>query len=547
MKICWQRADFRKTLKKEADKLGLVRFLQTRYATSSLSNVYEVMRYAHLPFDDIPFEKTFFNREFYQINNSYFLNRVRPVEAKESEDPSQDSHPSPTERQQLLNRQLAVHSERTGKDYLISQHLFEELRTVARFELSELYLKSNRPVLAIYNSYLLLRDYPENLFLEKNIGRGLYMLSKFKTGGNFGQVHPGFSHIEGESQQLFHLFYRLKPEELCVLATGYLWKLRERHPDDIDIANMSEDILQDLMRRFHIPGMFSETPPPADWLHPDTNDVQGKYDRLKLKEKENPKLTMIKYALVELFENPRFYELFSKLEREEWGGQKKHISLAALQKQNAEEFRYWKNHGFSVDAKKVVVVSPTYAKLDLRKKQKHKFLRSETAKRKFIAQINKTSELLKLDVDVLDQSALDSTQANTFNDIVFLNEWVDQRFTQADVGMVNQPMQHVNEIIEKYGTEYYTWTGVINYRESKPLMYFYLLYALIPPAIPFAIYYLARPNYDTYYYCITFNLRTGEPVLVNFNNYRKRDARDMINSSVYDSFWQMKRSPKAKG
>jgi hypothetical protein len=373
------------------------------------------------------------------------------------------------------------------------------------------------------------------------------MLSKFKTAGNFGQVHPGFSHIEGESQQLFHLFYRLKPDEFCVLATGYLWKLREQYPSDMDMANMSEDVLKDLMKRFYVPGMFSHTRPAPDRQLPDSTDVQGKYDRLKLKEKENPKLTMIKYAFVDLFENPAFDQLFSELERAEWGGKKEPVSLAALQKQTAEEFRYWKSHGFAVDADKVVIVSPTYAKLDLRKKQKHKFLRSESAKSKFIRQIKRTSEILNLELEILDQSVLDSTEANTFNDIVFLNEWVDQRFTQADMGMINQPVKALNDIIEKYDTEFFTWTGVINYRQSKPLMYFYLLYALIPPAIPFAIYYLARPNYDTYYYCITFDLKTGEPVLVNFSNYRKRDARDMINSSVYDSFWQMKRSPKAKG
>ena len=174
------------------------------------------------------------------------------------------------------------------------------------------------------------------------------------------------------------------------------------------------------------------------------------------------------------------------------------------------------------------------------------FLHSESAKQNLIKQIGRSANLLNLDVEIIDQSTLDSSQIETFNDITFLNEWVDARFSDIDVGIVNAPTQRINQIIDKYGTEYFTWTGVINYRENKPLMYFYLLYALIPPAIPFAIYYLARPNFDMYYYCITFNLRTGQPEQVNYSNYKKRDARDMINSSIYDSFWQMKRLSKSE-
>jgi len=237
-------------------------------------------------------------------------------------------------------------------------------------------------------------------------------------------------------------------------------------------------------------------------------------------------------------------ELFDKLEKKRWGSEDKSIARNELIKQSKDDQRRWKNHGFSLGLQRVAVVTPTYTKLDLRKKQQHKFLHSESAKQKLVKQIEKSTDLLNLDTKILDITLLDSSEVNTFNDITFLNEWVDQRFLHVDVDMVNLNQARIDSIIARYGTEYYAWTGVINYRENKPLMLFYLLYALIPPAIPLAVYYLARPNYDTYYYCITFNLKTGEPVQVNYNNYRKRDARDLMNSSIYDSFWQMKQKPR---
>lgn len=534
-------------LEKEADRLGFERFWKTPYGSSSLLNVFEVMRYAHLPFDDLEFDRTFFDREFYRVNDSYFLSKVRPVEANEVDDPSQETHPSPTERRQLLGLFIATHDAGNNADFVVSKERFTKLQTAARFELSDLYLKANRPIMSIYNSYMLLKNHPQNIYLQKQIATSLYTLSKFKSGGNYGLVHPGFSQIEGESQQLYHLFYRLKPDELCVMALGYVYKMKQANPNDADLKNMANDLMEDLMRLYHVPGMFAQEQPTDGWDTPDTTAIESKYDRLRQKSKDNPRLTMITYSLVDLFEDDAFRAQFEELERKQWGNTNDRMSLPESQKRNNEEFRNLKNHGFAIGTDKVVMVSPTYAKLDLRKKQQHKFLHSESAKSKLLKQINRSAEQLALDVEVLDQTSLDSAQVDAFNDITFLNEWVDARFSQIDVGMVNLPEAEIDRLITKYGTEHFAWTGVINYRENKPLMYFYLLYALIPPAIPFAIYYLARPNFDTYYYCIAFNLRTGEPVMINYNNYRKRDSRDMINSSVYDSLWQMKRKPKEKG
>lgn len=538
-----EQSQYSKDLEQEADKLGLRRFLNTSYSPKSLVNVYEVMRYAHLPFDDIPFDREYFNSAYYKVHESYYLNNVKSVEALSDMDNS-STHPSPTARKQLMLTELATEAQ-DGADYIIGQSQFEEIRTICRFELTELYLNSNSPIKGIYNTFLLQKEYPENAYLKKSVARALYRLSKFKSGGSYGFVHPGYSHIEGESQQLFHLLYQLKPEELCILASGYCWRLRLKLPYDEDLKVMSNDLLENLMGQYYVPGMFSKSAPPEGWDVQDTTNITSKYDRLKQKAKQNPRLSMVKYALVDLFENTEFRNRFDTLEQKYWGAQRE--VTPSISSSNKSNLRHWKNHGFALGADKVIVVSPTYSKLDLRKKQQHKFLHSESAKSKLIKQIRRSARLLNMQVQIIDQTEVDSSSVNEFNDITFLNQWVDGRFIDLEVGMANLPTDQINSLIEKYGTEHFAWTGVINYRENKPLMYFYLLYALIPPAIPFAVYYLVRPNYDTYYYCIVFNLRTGEPELVNYANYRKRDARDMINSSVYDSFWQMKRKPKKKG
>ena len=158
--------------------------------------------------------------------------------------------------------------------------------------------------------------------------------------------------------------------------------------------------------------------------------------------------------------------------------------------------------------------------------------------------IIRSAKATGLDLTLLDRSRLGPDDAQAFNDITFLNDWVDARFAETEVGMVNAESERLNAIMERYGTEHFVWTGVVNYRETKPLRFFYLLYLLMPPAIPLALYNIISPSYDTYYFFVVFDLRTGQPEMVAYSNFNQRDAGDVINSKVYDSFYQLRRSPR---
>ncbi|MCB9190642.1 MAG: hypothetical protein H6602_03140 [Flavobacteriales bacterium] len=81
------------------------------------------------------------------------------------------------------------------------------------------------------------------------------------------------------------------------------------------------------MGRFYVPGMFSQTPPPDGWDTPDTTNITSKYDRLKEKAKQNPRLGMVKYALVDLFDNDAFKEQFDSLEQKYWGAEREVFDL----------------------------------------------------------------------------------------------------------------------------------------------------------------------------------------------------------------------------
>ncbi|MCF8258147.1 MAG: M48 family metallopeptidase [Flavobacteriales bacterium] len=539
------QSHYSKELEKEADRDGLHRFLRTGYDVASLSGVFDVMRYAHLPFDDVPFDRDFFNHGHFRVDGTFFLDKVRSPEPLDGKETADASHPGPSERQAVL-RKLIPQGHPSGQRFIVSEVDFLKLRETARYELTRLYMAANRPIMAVYNAFLLLRRHPDDRFLKEQVARAVYTLAKFKMAGKFGHVHPGWSAIEGESQQLYHLFYRMQADELAVLAIGHIWRLRLDHPDDADLIAMSEDLLHQFMIDHYVPGMIGQTAPVADTAQQDTaqNGQLSKYDRLRQKRMEDPRFAMMRLAFVDLFDDTTFNAQFDRWERERWMGPANGPTQYELEKQQREEQRRWKNTGRALGIDSVVMVTPAYAKMDLRKRQKHRFLDAESAKVKLHERIGRNASLLAMNTQILESTMLDSMGAQTFNDIAFLNEWVDQRLLQMDVDMVSLDRSALDGIMQRYGAHHFAWTGLINYRENKPLMYFYLLYALVPPAIPLAIYYLVRPNYDTYFYCLTFDLRTGEPAMIAYSNFRLKDAQDIVNSNLYDAMWQMKRRPR---
>lgn len=538
------QSHYSKELEKEADREGLHRFLLTGYDVRSLSGVFDVMRYAHLPFDDVAFDRGFFNHAHFRVDGSFFLDKVRPPEPLDGKEASDATHPGPSERQTVI-RKLIPHGQPQGEEFIVSEDDFRSLRERVRFELTGLYLTANRPIMAIYNAFLLLRNHPDDRFVQSQVARAVYTLAKFKMAGKFGYVHPGWSAIEGESQQVYHLFYRMQADELAVLAIGYIWRLRMKYADDADLIAMGDDLLRQFMLDHYVPGMIGQTAPAQDGQAPDTLDSQlSKYDRLRLKRMEDPRFAMMRLAFVDLFDDPQFATQFDMLERERWMGTADGPTRSELERQQREEQRRWKNTGQALGIDTVVMVSPAYAKLDLRKRQQHRFLDAESAKLRMHDRIRRNAALLNLRSKVLDVTLLDSMDADLFNDIAFLNEWVDQRLLQMDVDMVSLDRARLDTIMQRHGSSHFAWTGLISYRENKPLMYFYLLYALVPPAIPLAVYYLVRPNFDTYFYCLTFDLRTGEPAMIAYSNFRLKDAQDIVNSNLYDAMWQMKSRPR---
>lgn len=555
-------SNYSKEIETEADVEGLKLFQGTEYGTESLGGVFDVLHYAYLPFNDIEFDKSFFETEHLVFPQEYFLEEVSQFSPFEEEDDSRSSHPSTYKRKLLIEKKINALEERQNNDYLVSKEEFERIRKISRYELSSLYFNNEEYELAIYNSYMLLKDNPDSKYLKKNICKSLYSLVKYSNNDDFYQVHTRYKKTEGSSQQLFHLMEKMSRQDRNATALRYVWEIHNQYPDDEDLKKIANDLIKELAEHHYEEGFFLEHPikeeatdsttSEVDTLSEDNNDTKrmSKYDKIRAQRKEEvteiKNTEFIRLAFVDLYNDDDFRtnieKAFAEAETEkkldsETRYKNKERKARAKAKEDKRKFK----HGHLLGIDKAVVINPFFMKLDLRKGEKVKYEQSESALLRYYDKIKWTANSLDLDIDILTMSSMDSMDTERFNDVAFLSNWIDSRFSQLDQDMVEMEAEKLNVLKEKYGTKYFCWTGVMNFRKKQSTNVLNLCVGIVvPPFLPFAIYSMIKPRYETYYYYIAFDLDTGEPAMAIFNQFPQGDSQDYINVNIYDSLYQLK-------
>jgi len=206
------RSNYSQETESEADLAGLKLFLNSDYDINSVKGVFQVLDYAHTPFDDVVFKKSFFENTNLIIPQSYFLPKTTPVvtadelrkmiyeankakekkpvrkrklskeeqekekqEAEEKEKQEEielhkySTHPAIEARRKALENALKDEKTKQGQTYIVGEAEFNRVRKIARYENSSLYLQDREYEEALYNTYLLMQDNKNSIYLRKCI------------------------------------------------------------------------------------------------------------------------------------------------------------------------------------------------------------------------------------------------------------------------------------------------------------------------------------------------------------------------------------------
>lgn len=150
----------------QADQLAVEMVYKAGYKASEINKTFDVLLFSYLPFEELRFDKTYFNTEKMYVPSVFFDYKPAEISAKHKYNDYLHSHPNLEKRKNQVDEQVALFSNWKDKLYIDSARFFY-MRDVARFEYVRNKVYFNEPVEALYAIYILEQKFPHSSFLKK--------------------------------------------------------------------------------------------------------------------------------------------------------------------------------------------------------------------------------------------------------------------------------------------------------------------------------------------------------------------------------------------
>lgn len=563
------RTNFSKEKEMEADMEGLGIYMESDYPESSFLEIFDVLAYAHVPFEDKEFSLDYFSTDkIFDIPNDYIGKiEYNDIEAEEEED--SDTHPGLTDRKVRIFDELGE-VEEGSNSYLVSEKGFKEAQKMARYELSKMYLYYKDYPMSIYHSWLLLQKNPKNAYLHKNIVKGVYGIAKFKNYEEYSELMGELDvyDIEGKSKIVYELFEELNEEETSILALTLAKRyLDEYNKEDIEINRILEDLIKEMVLEHDFTANSfknrkemikagdtvkkKKKKKSSNWISKDKDDEDDeelKFDvpnseteesapEEEASAKEEQADRKMTFDLSFVIDNEEHLKLVEKTIKDK---KKLEGNRESMSDGEYSQFRkYIDKKGFGLDVDRIAVVDPFYFKIDYRKREAVDYLAIEDAEEELVDILKDNAQKLDLKIDVLSAERMGANSAETFADMAFLKSWFSDQLNNGRVDMVSVDYERAQEISKKYKTPVFMSTGVLSgkYKRRGGILYTVVIGWLYPTIIPKFI----GPKNETFFYNFIYNLEEDEIMMYDYNSVNLSDTKATLNSNIYYQLMQVKR------
>ncbi|MES2763538.1 MAG: M48 family metallopeptidase [Bacteroidota bacterium] len=537
-----EKCQYSKESESEADVEGFRMFEQTDYNLKQAEKAFDVLQYAHLPFELVEFKKTFFELEKYKLPNGYFLKDVSSIKNNSNEDDTKLTHPNTAKRKQAIGDLIANRSNSGKVNAVVGQTQFEYIRDISRLELCRLYLKRRDYPNALYAAYILQTKYPNNQYVVETIAKCMYALSlygkgkvRYNSDSYLENGIPSHSDVESYPQQLYHLVNKMPANEWTIMSLNYVYRAHKKFPSSQILTAYSDSL-------FKMMGQINWGIKDFVRLEKKEEVVKKVQDSIIVKDEGSSKTDMIatiqkennfknydtayyKEAYVDLFVNDKeFVGKFpasgiddgtvtsSGFSSYSSGNSPKNTEVKKKKKKKSKHGEYINSEN---KIQKVLLLEPFYFKIDESKEDEYQYLTSDKKQENYIVTVNKCAEKQNFALVTLDPGLISPGEVDKLNDYSTINDWFSEKF-DSDNG--EAPIFNTNEInalIAKYGTQYVLKTGIVNYKSK-------------------------RGRKRTYFYAFVYDIKNNEMVYKKFETFRDKDAKDLVHAKIYQSLYELK-------
>jgi Zn-dependent protease with chaperone function len=557
-------ASFSRELETEADAQGFELFANTNYSYPGAVEAFEVLKYSYLPFEEIKYEKEFLESADLRFPDEYFLKELSPIVEKEDKnDDKYKTHPDIDKRIVDVQDLIEGKSNAGRQDFIISETDFYTYRKIARYELCRLYLIERSYEEAFYSAYILLKEEPNSIFLQKVILRSIYGISKHSNASKFSEIHISHKKKQGESQQVNYFFNSLTKREINLLGMHYAWNLHEKYKDDEDINYMLNDLVFEACKFNKLTPYSLKTEPrdtstglandsieiPKDTTVKKNNKyitVKGGGEKTNDNNKTKKKAaSFIDYAFVTMLKNDGFKNLI-KQQYQKWEEEEEAKEEALQNKGKKNKSKYADDQiDDTRNIENMLVLNPVILKMDSRKDENKIYHASVNKRKEMTANFVNLSSKAGITSTVLDPADLTENDADYLNDISILNTAMYEALNlPGKVTMLPTDNLDLKNLSEKYNTSYLANIGVFTYVEKKQGVALAVVMGVLSMGflLPYTIYVLARPNVSTLVYMNVYDFEQHKFVFSDVNEVRAGGTQDVMTSTLYDMVTRMKKN-----
>ena len=488
----------------EADSLGMLAYyLPSAYYTKVADDVMNILLYSDYAMGNVHFDTTYFDSPYYSLPSEIWLRTIKPIEIDENEVDTNSTHPNIGKRRSLTYR-LAANVPEEGEKFLcITDEKFKQIQYLSRMETIRQLAIAGAYVRAFYDSWCLIKQYPDNEFLNRTMAFSLYAMAAYKTKYNNNNMIGTYQDVEGEIQNLYHCFVKMKAPDINILAIRELYNYCQKFGMDVATNNTLTDAVQMLTYKNELKlDTFSrEVPKKEEAQAVDTAASQkklSKYERLKRGGKATAQVVDKRaMAFVDYFEKGNEFEtMFNN-------------ALADTAKSTTQD-------------KKMLLLSPSYRSyksngdIDIKS--------SDQKENYFIETINEAFEYSDKEAIQYSGHLLKEYTTDTFyNQYMALNEWLREIDLDMPIMLLSQP--EAEKVFAAYDVDKVVIMGVQAVAWRGPSGF--------PIPLPYTLYRRVANRCGTRLATITMDTK-GTPSTVYKYESNKKDETALVKQYIYN-------------
>lgn len=535
----------------EADSKAVDMCLKAGYSATEIYNSFDVLMFCHLPFDEIKFPSDYFNTPLFFVPEKEFTTESFPIKIDEAYDDENSTHPNVEKRKETILPYLE-NQFGTGSAFIGTSDEFTTIRNYARFESVRTSIIDLELSKALYQLFLLEKEFPDNYALTRWKTHTWLGLLNAKLNGHWTDVTVPKQKLEGESAVLYQYLKKLDKYAVSSHALRTVTDALAVYPDSEELKKIRSSMMKIIAasgswswtKYSDIPfeKAFEAKTEAKDSLTSavtdstnvsTTSEPLSKYDRIKGTGTGKSTSSAIVsdsskyylYGISDLISDKSFMSEFKEYQDE---ADKLSAEQSAKKKSGSSKSTS------SVVGERLIVVEPSTVYITRRN---YDFEKTDMYQNKLIEAINYTSQ--KEGVKLFDYSTMSLNQGGTdvFNQrntmMNYLRQYAELPEATHFVPVDFELIQHIQQ---RCGTSRVLFSWTEYYTNARGTIGSVITGAIIPPLFPSML----LAGFSKYKLCeisfIVFDMEEGNVSYVQSNKMKTSGGSLVLKSEVHNLF-----------